>query len=81
MTVGDLVGKTVYQPDGDKIGDVDYIVGDAGGAYAVIGIGGFLGLGEYTVALPLSELNYDAGQQMVTLDTTEGRPEGAGGIR
>jgi hypothetical protein len=71
MTVGDLVGQTVYQPDGAKIGDVDYIVGDAGGASAVIGIGGFLGLGEYTVALPLSEFNYDSAQQMVTLDTTK----------
>lgn len=71
MTVGDLVGQNVYQPNGDTIGDVDYVVGRDGGALAVIGIGGFLGLGEYTVALPLSDFNYDASQQMVTLDTTK----------
>ncbi len=71
MTVGDLVGQNVYQPNGDTIGDIDYVVGQGGGALAVIGIGGFLGLGEYTVGLPLSDLTYDAAQQMVTLDTTK----------
>jgi len=71
MTVGDLVGKKVYEPNGDTIGDIDYIVGSSGSADAVIGIGGFLGLGEYTVALPLSEFTYDAEQQMVKLDTTK----------
>ncbi len=71
MTVGDLVGKKVYEPNGDTIGDIDYIVGGSGSADAVIGIGGFLGLGEYTVALPLSEFTYDAEQQMVKLDTTK----------
>ncbi len=71
MTVGDLVGQNVYGPDGDTVGDIDYVVGQGGGALAVVGIGGFLGLGEYTVALPLSDFGYDASQQMVTLDTTK----------
>ena len=71
MTVGDLVGQNVYGPDGGTIGDIDYVVGQGGGALAVVGIGGFLGLGEYTVALPLNEFAYDASQQMVTLDTTK----------
>jgi hypothetical protein len=71
MTVGDLVGQNVYQPSGETIGDIDYVVGQGGGALAVVGIGGFLGLGEYTVGLPLSEFAYDAAQQMVTLDTTK----------
>ncbi|HEY9040440.1 MAG TPA: hypothetical protein VIN05_16045 [Roseovarius sp.] len=71
MTVGDLVGQNVYGPDGDTIGDIDYVVGRDGGGLAVIGIGGFLGLGEYTVGLPLSDFGYDASQQMVTLNTTK----------
>ncbi|MCQ0091065.1 PRC-barrel domain-containing protein [Roseovarius sp. M141] len=71
MTVGDLVGQNVYEPNGETIGDIDYVVGRDGGALAVIGIGGFLGLGEYTVGLPLSDFTYDASQQMVTLDTTK----------
>ena len=72
MTVGDIIGENVYDPNGDTIGDIDYIVGRGdGGANAVIGIGGFLGLGEYTVALPLEDFTYDADQQMVKLDTTK----------
>ncbi|MEI4261775.1 PRC-barrel domain-containing protein [Roseovarius sp. D0-M9] len=79
MTVGDLVGMSVYEPNGESIGDIDYVVGAGGTAEAVIGIGGFLGLGEHTVAVPLDELGYDADQQMVTMETTrealEERPE------
>ncbi|MFX0541595.1 PRC-barrel domain-containing protein [Roseovarius sp. S4756] len=71
MTVGDIVGQNVYEPNGDTIGDIDYVVGAGDSADAVIGIGGFLGLGEYTVALPLSDFTYDADQQMIKLDTTK----------
>ncbi|MFX0545326.1 hypothetical protein ACEWPL_007230 [Roseovarius sp. S1116L3] len=71
MTVGDIVGQSVYEPNGDTIGDIDYVVSAGSSADAVIGIGGFLGLGEYTVALPLSDFTYDADQQMVKLDTTK----------
>lgn len=71
MTVADLLGRNVYTPEGDKIGDVDYVIGQGGTAQAVVGIGGFLGLGEYTVALPLSDFGYDAAQQMVTLNASK----------
>lgn len=71
MTVGDLLGKSVYDPNGDSIGDVDYVLGSEGSANVVIGIGGFLGLGEYTVAVPLDELSLDAETQNVQMDTTK----------
>lgn len=61
MTVGQVIGMRTESPDGEAIGEIDYVVEGASGLEAVIGIGGFLGLGEYTVALPLSdfELNQD----------------------
>ncbi|MBB3996003.1 hypothetical protein GGR95_003669 [Sulfitobacter undariae] len=71
MTVGDIVGENVYEASGATIGEIDYIAGSGGAASAVVGIGGFLGLGEYTVALPLSDFTYDADQQMVKVDTTK----------
>lgn len=71
MTVGDIIGRKVYEPTGDTIGKIDYIVARNGGADAVVGIGGFLGLGKYSVALPLDEFTYDAEQRMVKLDTTQ----------
>jgi hypothetical protein len=55
MTVGDMTGMRAYDPAGDSIGDIDYVISVGEGAAAVIGIGGFLGIGEYTVAVALEE--------------------------
>ncbi|MGR3434168.1 MAG: PRC-barrel domain-containing protein [Shimia sp.] len=54
--VGDLIGRTVMGEEGATVGEVDYVIQDGGELAAVVGIGGFLGLGEYTVAVPLNEL-------------------------
>ena len=57
MTVGEFVGLPVVNQDGERIGEIDYVIG-ADNLEAVIGIGGFLGLGEYTVALPIEDFEY-----------------------
>ncbi|SHJ04563.1 PRC-barrel domain-containing protein [Wenxinia saemankumensis] len=79
MTVGDVLGMSVESPDGENIGDVDYVIQTADGLAAVIGIGGFLGLGEYTVALPLDEFQLNEDFTAFTLGTTrealEAQPE------
>jgi sporulation protein YlmC with PRC-barrel domain len=56
-----FIGRSVYSsdnPDSDNIGDVnDLIIGDNGQITdAVIGVGGFLGIGEKNVAVPFKEL-------------------------
>ena len=56
-----FIGKSVYSsedPESDNIGDVnDLIVNDDGSiTHAVIGVGGFLGIGEKDVAVPFDEL-------------------------
>jgi sporulation protein YlmC with PRC-barrel domain len=51
-----FIGKNVYDPDGQKIGDVSDIVLDAANGSAtaiVIGVGGFLGIGQKDVAVPM----------------------------
>jgi len=60
MTVGDVVGMVAYDLDGNSVGEIDYVIMPASGPEAVIGIGGFLGLGEYTVALPIEEFTLNA---------------------
>lgn len=55
MTVADIVGLDVHNELNNDVGEIDYVIQGASGYEAVIGIGGLLGLGEYTVALPLSE--------------------------
>jgi hypothetical protein len=69
MTVGDMVGMSAYDPEGNRIAEIDYVVDGAGGASAVLGIGGFLGLGEYTVALPLEDFELGPEGNSLVLDT------------
>jgi sporulation protein YlmC with PRC-barrel domain len=57
--VSDLVGKNVYNSSNEKVGDInEVVVSKTGGgkAMAVIGVGGFLGIGEKEAAVPLDEL-------------------------
>jgi len=55
----DLIGQTVYAPDKAKIGSIsDLILSKDGKSVEgfVIGVGGFLGIGEKSVALKLEKL-------------------------
>jgi sporulation protein YlmC with PRC-barrel domain len=55
----DLIGQTVYDPDNAKIGSISDLIlsKDAKSAEGfVIGVGGFLGIGEKSVALKLDRL-------------------------
>ena len=54
------VGFEVAAENGEVIGEVDNVVLVDGSEMAVVGIGGFLGLGEHDVALPLTDLTADA---------------------
>lgn len=57
MLVGDILGQSVTTQAGEDVGEIDYVVRQGESLAAVIGIGGFLGLGEYTVAVPLEEFS------------------------
>ncbi len=57
-----FIGKNVFGPNGEKIGDINDIVVDIRASAAtavVIGVGGFLGLGEKDVAVPLGVLRVE----------------------
>lgn len=64
MVVGDLLGLTVVEADGGTIGDIDYVIKQGDSYAAVIGVGGFLGLGEHTVAVPLQEISMAADNEL-----------------
>lgn len=53
-----LVGTNVYNGKNEKIGDVNDILFDETGkvTHVVLGVGGFLGIGEKWVALPFNDL-------------------------
>ena len=66
-------GTSVYNPAGEKLGTVDYVMLDKASGraiYAIMSFGGFLGLGESYHPLPWSMLTYDTakGGYVVNLD-------------
>ncbi len=77
-----LVGLNVFNSNSEKIGDINDLILDADGKVvsAVIGVGGFLGMGEKLVAVPFSELKFSRdnnGNVLVTLDSTKEALEAA----
>ena len=59
-----ILGKTVYNDKGDAVGKVDDIIvaPDKAVSYAIIGAGGFIGLGRHDVAIPVSQLKQNDGK-------------------
>jgi hypothetical protein len=51
-----LLGKAVYNDNNEKIGSVDDLIVSPSKdvSYAIIGAGGFIGLGKHDVAVPVS---------------------------
>jgi sporulation protein YlmC with PRC-barrel domain len=72
MRTEDLVGKTVYNSAGEKVGDIDEIVVNRNtrATAAVIGVGGFLGVGEKKVVEPLDRMRMQ-GDRIVAPNLTK----------
>ncbi len=53
-----VVGLNVYNAKAEKIGDInDLIIGSNGAVtHAIVGVGGFLGIGEKNVAIPFASV-------------------------
>lgn len=62
----DIVGRDVVNRNGDEVGEVSALVVDQKkDVYVVVSIGGFLGIGDREVAIPLTE--FDINEDAVTL--------------
>ncbi|AWN44728.1 PRC-barrel domain-containing protein [Methylobacterium durans] len=55
-----LKGLNVYNNNNEKIGDINELLVDSTGKIeaVVIGVGGFLGLGEHDVAVPFGQIKF-----------------------
>ena len=71
MRASKIIGSTVYDVQNQKIGDVNDLVLDKDGKVAavVLGVGGFLGMGEKNVAVKMADLKTD--NNRLTLDRTK----------
>jgi sporulation protein YlmC with PRC-barrel domain len=71
LMVSNLIGTTVYSRDDEAIGEInDMVLSPAAGqgSQVIIGIGGFLGIGEKNVAVDLAQLSFattDSGLKIV----------------
>ncbi len=55
-----LIGVDVYNAQNEKLGEINELIINASGqiAGAVIGVGGFLGMGEHDVMVPMERLKF-----------------------
>ena len=55
-----LIGLSIYNPQNEKIGDVNEIIVDPTGKVTgvVVGVGGFLGMGEHDVLVNLDQIKF-----------------------
>jgi sporulation protein YlmC with PRC-barrel domain len=75
-----VIGTSVYNTAGDSIGSIEDVMLDKmsnGIMFAVIGFGGFLGIGERYHAIPWSVLDYDTTQGGYVVPFTKEQLEGA----
>lgn len=80
VSSSDVNGTAVYGTDGAKVGDIHHLmIGKESGqiTYAVMGFGGFLGMGEEHHPIPWQKLSYDADKHGYTTDINESQLKGA----
>jgi sporulation protein YlmC with PRC-barrel domain len=68
-----ILGQSIYNDKGEAIGKADDIIvaPDKAVSYAIIGAGGFLGVGKHDVAIPVSQLKESDGK-IVLAGATKG---------
>jgi hypothetical protein len=76
LLASNLIGTTVYTPDDQSVGDINDIILSTEGqpTQVVVGVGGFLGLGEKDVLMDMSKLKVsttDDGNVKVVVETTQ----------
>jgi sporulation protein YlmC with PRC-barrel domain len=75
-----VIGTSVYNTAGDKIGKVEDVVLDKQSnniMFAVVGFGGFLGMNEKFHPLPWSTLDYEKGREGYVVNVTKEQLEAA----
>jgi sporulation protein YlmC with PRC-barrel domain len=85
VTVTDWYKQSVYDPSNTKIGEIkDVLLAPDGKVGAlIIGVGGFLGMGEKDVAVPFDAVKHTTkdGKVYLTLDTTKDALKAATGLK
>lgn len=73
LRASQLLGATVYSPDGQTIGEIkEMLISPKTVAVdaAIVSVGGFLGVGDKTIAVPMEKLHRGK-ENRLTLDATK----------
>ena len=59
-----ILGENVYNDAGDKVGEINDLIvtPDKALSYAIVGVGGFLGVAEHEIAVPVGQLKQQQGK-------------------
>ena len=83
LPISDFYNQNVYDSRDNKIGEINDLLLDNGGKInaVIVGVGGFLGVGEKNVAVPFQALKVAEkdGKRYLVLDTTKEALETAPG--
>lgn len=80
MSADELEGMTVVTLTGEEIGEIDDVGESPDGRLATVEVGGFLGVGEKTIGIPLSEMQRSVSDEgsirtSLTRSVIESHPE------
>jgi len=69
-----ILDKAVYNSNNEKIGEVEdlIITPDKAVSYAIVGVGGFLGIDRHDVAIPIGQLKLQGDKLLLAGATKEG---------
>ncbi|MCB8820171.1 PRC-barrel domain-containing protein [Microvirga rosea] len=73
MMASDLIGTRVISANNESIGDINDVIVDRNGqaVAAVVGVGGFLGIGEKDVAVPFNSLEFATREQVNAMNNAD----------
>lgn len=68
-----ILGENVYNDAGDKVGEINDLIVTPTKAlsYAIVGVGGFLGIGEHEIAVPVGKMKQEKGKIVLPGATKE----------
>ena len=68
-----ILGEGVYNNIGEKVGEINDLIvtPDKALSYAIVGVGGFLGVGEHEIAVPVGQLKQQEGKIVLPGATKE----------
>jgi sporulation protein YlmC with PRC-barrel domain len=77
MSIDQVLGSKVVNANGDEVAEIEDLVVDQNQThYAVLSVGGFLGIGDKKVAIPLEDLQLGEDEVYLMTSATEEQLEG-----